>query len=128
MKCKANPKEEELTARQFLRRPDLDTVTRVHIAAQAFLSLGVYGELTRRAPAYRVSRLFVYKLLWQLRLRYALAEGDRGAPEALRTEVDRHILLRRVEGHGALERLSQIRRQWGRPCASVGDMAQRLAA
>lgn len=113
---------------KFMRRPDLDTVTRVHIAAQAFLSLGVYGEITRRAEAYRVSRLFVYKLLWQLRLLYELADSDLGEPEAIRTEVDRHILLLRLEGHCALERLSQILRQLGLPFASVGFISQRLAA
>jgi len=113
---------------KFLRRPDLDTVTRVHIAAQAFLSLGVYGEITRIAQAYRVSRLFVYKLVWQLRLLYELAEADLRTPEAIRTEVDRHILLLRLEGHCALERMSQILRQLGLPFASVGYISQRLAA
>lgn len=51
---------------KFIRRPDLDTVTRTEIAVQAFLARGVYGEMTRLARAYRVSRLFVYTLLWQL--------------------------------------------------------------
>lgn len=111
-----------------MRRPDLDTVTRVHIAAQAFLSLGVYGEITRRAQAYRVSRLFVYNLLWQLRLLYELAECDLDAPEAIRTEVDRHILWLRLEGHGALERIAHILKPLGRPCASVGYISPRLAA
>jgi len=113
---------------QCMRRPDLDPVTRVHMAAQALLSLGVYGELTRRANAYRVSRLFVSKLLWQLQLLYELEACDPGAPEAMRTEVDRHLLLLRLEGHGALERLSQILRQLGLPVAAVGSMSQRLAA
>lgn len=102
---------------KFLRRPDLDTVTRVHIAAQAFLSLGVYGEITRIAHAYRVSRLFVYKLVWQLRLLYDLAEADLRTPEAMRLEVDRHILLPRLEGHCALERMSHILQQLGLPFA-----------
>jgi hypothetical protein len=34
-----------------MRRPDIDTVARVHIAAQAFLSLGVYGEIVSFRPA-----------------------------------------------------------------------------
>jgi hypothetical protein len=111
-----------------MRRPDRDTVARVHIAAQAFLSLGVDGEITRRAQCYRVSRLFIDKRLWPLMLLYELAVCDPGSPEAIRTEVDRHILLLRVEGHGALERLSQILKQWGLPFSSVGSLAQRLAA
>ena len=30
--CRTNPKEEELTAMKFMRRPDIDNVARVHIA------------------------------------------------------------------------------------------------
>ena len=113
---------------QCMRRPDIDTVARVHIATQAFLGLGVYGAITRIAKSYRVSRLFVYKLLWQLMLLYELEVCDPGSPEAIRKEVDRHILLLRLEGHCALERISQILRQLGLPFSSVGYIAQRLAA
>ena len=52
----------------FMRRPNIDTVARVHIATQAFLGLGVYGAITRTSQSYYVSCLFVYKLLWQLML------------------------------------------------------------
>jgi hypothetical protein len=113
---------------KFMRRPDIDTVARVHIATQAFLGLGVYGTITRIATSYRVSRLFVYKLLWQLLLLYELDVCDPSSPEAIRTEVDRHILLLRLEGHCALERISQILRQLGLPFSSVGYISQRLAA
>jgi len=77
---------------KFMRRPDIDTVARVQIAAQAFLGLGVYGEITRIANGYRVSRLFVYKLVWQLLTLYALEVRAVSSVQALRTEVDRHIL------------------------------------
>jgi hypothetical protein len=66
LKCNANPTEEELTARNFMRRPDIDTGARVTIAVHAFLGLGVYGEITRIARFYQVSRVFVYTRLWQL--------------------------------------------------------------
>jgi len=111
-----------------MRRPDIDTVARIHIATQAFLNLGVYGEITRRATCYRVSRLFVYNLLWKLMLLYELEVCHPASPEVIRTEVDRHILLLRFEGHCALERISQILKQLGLPCASVGYISQRLAA
>ena len=64
------PKEEELAIMKFMRRPDLDHLTRVEIAVQAFLGMGVYGEITRIAQSYQVSRLFVYKLVWQLLMVY----------------------------------------------------------
>ena len=70
------PKEEELTVMKFMRRPDLDNLTRVEIAVQAFLGMGVYGEITRIAQSYQVSRLFVYKLVWQLLTVYALRVSD----------------------------------------------------
>jgi hypothetical protein len=56
---------------KFIRRPDLDKVTRAEITAQAFLAQGIYGEITRLARCYRVSRLFVYTLLWQFQDWYA---------------------------------------------------------
>lgn len=113
---------------KFMRRPDIDNVARLKIAVQAFLGLGVYGEITRIAMSYRVSRLFVYKLLWQLMLLYELEVGDSCSSEAIRKEVDRQILLLRLEGHCALERISQILKQLGLPLSSVGYISQRLAA
>jgi len=98
LKCDANPKEEELPAMKFMRRPDIDTVARVTMAVQAFLGLGVYGEITRIARFYQVSRLFVYKLLWQLLALYTLEVCDPLSVQAIRKEVDRYILLLRLEG------------------------------
>jgi hypothetical protein len=122
------PKEEELTVMKFMRRPDLDNLTRVAIAVQAFLGMSVYGEITRIAQAYQVSRLFVSKLVWQLLTVYALRVCDPSSAQAIRQEVDRHILLLRLEGQCALERISQIIQQLGLPNASVGYMSQRLTA
>jgi len=113
---------------KFMRRPDIDTVARVQMAAQAFLGLGVYGEITRIANCYRVSRLFVYKLVWQLLTLYALEIRAVSSAQALRTEVDRHILLLRLEGYCSLESISQILGQLGLPFSSVGYVSQRLTA
>ncbi|MCI0418388.1 MAG: hypothetical protein L0312_04060 [Acidobacteria bacterium] len=113
---------------KFRRRPDLDTLTRVQIAVQAFLAQGVYGEMTRIANRYQVSRLFVYKLLWQLSLLYELEVCATDSPEAIRTYLDRHILSLRMEGRCSLERISHIVQQLGLPPASVGYISQRLTA
>src|SRR2546430_3480024 len=113
---------------KFMRRPDIDTVARVQMAAQAFLGLGVYGEITRIANGYRVSRLFVYKLVWQLLTLYALEVRAASSVQAIRKEVDRHLLLLRLEGHCSLERISQIIGQLGLPFSSVGYISQRLTA
>jgi hypothetical protein len=111
-----------------MRRPDIDHIARVTIAVQAFLGLGVYGEITRIAQSYQGSRLFVYKLVWQLLTVYALQVREPSSAQAIRKEVDRHILLLRLEGHCALESISQIIKQLGLPNASVGYISQRLTA
>ncbi len=113
---------------KFMRRPDIDHIARVTIAVQGFLGLGVSGEITRIAQSYQVSRLFVSKLVWQLLTVYALQVCEPSSTQAMRKEVDRHILLLRLEGHCALERISQILKQLGLPFASVGYISQRLAA
>jgi hypothetical protein len=105
---------------KFIRRPDIDNVARLKIAVQAFLGQGVYDEITRIANAYRVSRLFVYKLLWQLTLLYELEVRDRRSSEAICKEVDRQILLLRFEGYCALEGISQILKQLELPFSSIG--------
>ena len=109
-----------------MRRPDLGNLTRVEIAVQAFLGMGVYGEMTRIAHTSHTSRLFVYKLLWQFLTLYQLASCAPASSSASRKRVDQCILLRRLEGHCSLESLSHIIRQLGLPCSSVGSIAQRL--
>ena len=113
---------------KFMRRPDIDHVARVTIAVQAFLGLGVYGEIRRIAQSYQVSRLFVYKLVWQLLTVYALQVYEPSSTQAMRKEVDRPILLLRLEGQCSLENISQIIKQLGLPHASVGYISQRLTA
>jgi hypothetical protein len=112
---------------QFMRRPDIDTGARVTIAVQAFLGLGVYGEITRIARFYQVSRLFVYKLLWQLLALYTLEVCDPLSAQAIRKEVDQYILLLRLEGQCSLEAISHILKQLGLPFSSIGYISQRLA-
>jgi hypothetical protein len=113
---------------KFMRRPDIDPVARVHIAVQAFLGLGVYGEIPRIANGYRVSRRFVYKLVWQLLTLYTLEVRAASSVQAIRKAVDRPMLLLRLEGHCSLERISQIIGQLGWPFSSVGYISQRLTA
>jgi len=113
---------------KFMRRPDLGNLTRVEIAVQAFLRMGVYGEITRLAQSYQVSRLFIYKLVWQLLTVYALRVCEPSSVQTIRKEVDRHILLLRLEGQCSLESISQIIKQLGLPTASVSYISQRLTA
>jgi len=111
---------------KFRRRPDIDNLTRVQIAVQAFIGQGVYGEITRIASNYQVSRLFVYQLLWPLLLLFELEVSASCTRKADIIETDRHILLLRLEGHCSLERISQIIKQLGLPFSSVGYISQRI--
>ena len=45
---------------KFMRRPDLDTQTRIHIVMLVWLHQGVYGKMTQIAAYYRISRTFLY--------------------------------------------------------------------
>src|SRR5712691_6850200 len=46
---------------KFMRRPDLDCQTRVHIVMLAWLHQGVYGKMTQIAHSYQISRTFLYQ-------------------------------------------------------------------
>jgi hypothetical protein len=48
---------------KFVRRPDLDAQTRIHIVMLAWLHQGVYGKMTEIANLSRISRTFLYQLL-----------------------------------------------------------------
>jgi hypothetical protein len=117
-------KRRNKAAMKFIRRPDLDKVTRAEIAAQALLARGVYGEITRLARCYRVSRLFIYTLLWQVTELFA--EPAAVPPTYAQAEVDRHILLLRLVGRCSLESMAQICGELGLPYHSVGYISQRL--
>jgi hypothetical protein len=113
---------------KFTRRPDLDKVTRLEIAVQAFCARGVYGEMTRLARCYRVSRWFVYALLWQLTEVFATPPPAALPPPDRQAEQDRHILLYRLVGRCSLESIAQICAELGLPYTSVGYLSQRLTA
>ena len=48
---------------KFMRRPDIDTQTWIHIVMLVWLHEGVYGKMTEIAAYYRISRTFLYQLL-----------------------------------------------------------------
>ncbi len=111
---------------KFIRRPDLDKVTRMEIAVQAFCAQGVYGEITRLARAYRVSRWFEYALLWQLTELFAASGTVAPAPRYTNADADRHILLLRLVGRCSLESIACRCAELGLPVHSVGYISQRL--
>jgi hypothetical protein len=113
---------------KFIRRPDLDRVTRAEIAAQAVLARGVYGEMTRLARCYRVSRFFIYTLRWQFTDTFAEPPAVASQAVARRAEMDRLILLLRHVGCCSLESMAHIATVLGCPFHSVSYLSQRLKA
>src|SRR6266446_3568490 len=59
---------------QFIRRPDLDPPTRIHIVRLAWLHQGVYGKMTQIAKSYQISRTFLYQLLLMANLQLKALE------------------------------------------------------
>jgi hypothetical protein len=87
---------------KFMRRPDLGNLTRVEIAVQAFLRMGVYGEITRLAQSYQVSRLFIYKLVWQLLTVYALRVCEPSSVQTIRKGCRSHTDKTLYNGYNLL--------------------------
>src|SRR6266446_1284397 len=83
---------------QFIRRPDLDPPTRIHIVRLAWLHQGVYGKMTQIAKSYQISRTFLYQLLLMANLQ--LEKDHR--------HLDQLLLLLRLEGKCSLLSISAI--------------------
>lgn len=114
---------------KFLRRPELDTKTRIDIALTAHLNQGIYGAITSLAQAYKVSRLFVYQLLWV----FSLALKESFELPIVKPEIQNHlsldkaILLLRLEGKCPIQSISSILQHFGYPFHSTGYISQRLS-
>jgi hypothetical protein len=110
---------------QFIRRPDLDPQTRIHIVMLAWLHQGVYGKMTEIANYYRISRTFLYQLLLMATLHLETLLSD----EKLLFQKDHHhveqlLLLLRLEGQCSLLSLSSILKALEYHPNSVGYLSQ----
>lgn len=112
---------------KYQRRPDINSVMRIQIAVQAFIGMGKYGEITRLAKSYNVCRLFIYQLLWEMRDLYEIE------PKSIKSkyeqkQIDREIIMLRMEGKCSLEAISEILKDRGVKTNSVGYISQRIKA
>lgn len=71
---------------KFMRRPDLDCQTRVHMVMLAWLHQGVYGKMTQIAQSYQISRAFLSQLLFVANLQLETLFSD----EKLLFQKDHH--------------------------------------
>jgi hypothetical protein len=110
---------------KFIRRPDLDPQTRIHIVMLAWLHQGLYGKMTEIANAYRISRTFLYQLLVMATLQLETLFSD----EKLLFQKDhRHLesllLLLRLEGNCSLLSIASILKALEYHPNSVGYLSQ----
>ncbi len=109
---------------KFMRRPDLDTQTRIEIVLQVWLHQGVYGKMTQIAAYYQISRTFLYQLFIMATLHLEILFSE----EKLLFEKDqRHleqlILLLRLEGKCSIQSISAILQELGYGPNSVGHLS-----
>ena len=110
---------------KFIRRPDLDPQTRIHIVMLAWLHQGVYGKMTEIANSYRISRTFLYQLLLMATLQLETLFSD----EKLLFQKDhRHfeqlLFLLRLEGKCSLLSIASILKALEYHPNSVGYLSQ----
>ncbi|KAF0247611.1 MAG: hypothetical protein FD167_2988 [bacterium] len=112
---------------KYQRRRDINSVMRIEIAVQAFLGTGKYGEITRLAKSYNVCRLFIYQLLWEMRDLYEIEPRSINSKYEQK-QIDREIIMLRMEGKCSLEAISEILKDRGVKTNSIGYISQRIKA
>ena len=109
---------------KFMRRPDLDCQTRIHIVLLAWLHQGVYGKMTQIAQCYQISRTLLYQLIFMANLHLETLFSD----EKLLFQKDHHveqlILLLRLEGKCSILSISSIVKALEYHPNSVGYLSQ----
>jgi hypothetical protein len=111
---------------KFMRRPDLDTQTRLEIVIQAWRHQGVYGTMTHIAQSYQIARTFLSPLLSTAHLHWPMLLGDlhpQGAQPGL--EVAQLALLWRLAGPCSLARIGDLLRALGYRPNSSGSLRAR---
>ena len=110
---------------QFIRRPDLDPHTRIHIVRLAWLHQGVYGTMTQIAKSYQISRTFLYQLLLMANLRLeTLFSDEKLLFQKDHQHLDQLLLLLRLEGKCSLLSISAILKALEYHPHSVGYLSQ----
>jgi hypothetical protein len=110
---------------KFVKRPDLDVQTRIHIVMLAWLHQGVYGKMTQIAHTYQISRTFLYQLLLAASLQLEVLFSD----EKLlfhkeRQPLEHLLLLLRLEGNCSLLSISAILKALHYSPNAVGSLSQ----
>jgi hypothetical protein len=91
---------------KYIRRPDLTIPIRARIALEAIDNKGCYGNITELSKLYKVSRTFIYSLLYVVSA--ALFEESNFMNSSKNSRftkqlVDKHILIYRVQNNSSIK-------------------------
>jgi hypothetical protein len=113
---------------KFVRRPDLDTQTRINLVVQALANQGIYGARTTIAAQHHISRTFLYQLInMTLLCLHELFSAHRlEVPDQL--DLNSTIALLRLEGRVSIAAISEILHKLDYPHNSTGMIGERLKA
>jgi len=112
----------------------LSPETRARIALEAFQNQGVWGAMTQLAQRYRVSRQFIYLLLWSVtavfKPDFSTFESEADDDDGKKIEVSymRLLLSLKLQGHCSVGDISQIFKTLGTSNNSIGYVSQQLHA
>ena len=110
---------------KFIRRHDLTPYTRIEMVRVAWLNQGIYGKMTQIAQDYRISRTFLYQLIWAANLQLETLFSDQKphvqAPHPL---FEPFILLLRLEGKCSIPSMSSILKYFQYQPNSVGYLSE----
>ena len=110
---------------KFIRRHDLTPHTRIDMVRRAWLYQGIYGQMTHIAQEYRISRTFLYQLMWAANLQLETLFSDQ-KPQVQDSPplFEPFILLLRLEGKCSLPSLSSILKYFQYQPNSVGYLSE----
>ena len=112
---------------KFVRRSDLSPETRARIALQVLTHRGEWGIVTQLARIHRVSRQFIYTLVWSVIGVFEPQSCPVRKPEhEVVVPWDRLVIALKLQGSCSVGDIAQMLRTLGVPKNSVGSVSQRI--
>ncbi len=115
---------------KFFRRADLSVQTRLCMAIDAWLYRGEWGYITELAERCKVSRQFIYLLLWNLDSLFKSAtpviQRSRSTT-TVEVQRDKLITALKLDGYCSIGDISRILKLLDIPGNSVGEVSQFLS-
>lgn len=113
---------------KFIRRPDLDSSTRLYIATTALAAMlnHQWGIISGMAQQFKISRTFVYMLASTLTENDSTLFGINNQDTESQFSVFQYMLSLRLEGRCNIQAISTIMKRFGVCPNSTGSISQYL--